>query len=246
MSKMPRNVVNRWTHKHSPERSMLALTENGRLAVRRANPWVGLWIVLSAAFMGIMDVFITVVAAPAIRSDLGATVADTQLVLAAYNLAFALVLITSGRLGDLFGRRRIFSPGLALFTAGSLAASLSPDPITLILARALLGVAAGLMMPQVFSIIQANFEGEDRGKAFGAFAFVSGLAATTAQVVGGVLITADLFALGCRAIFLVNVPIGVLALAAAQVWVGAFPFASAALDIPHSHSIVPGGFEVMS
>ena len=106
-----------------------------------------------------------------------------------------------------------------MFTAASLAASLSPDPVTLILARALLGVGAGLMMPQVFSIIQANFEGEDRGKAFGAFAFVSGLAATTAQIVGGILIAADIFGLGWRTIFLINIPVGVLAFAAAQIWV---------------------------
>lgn len=197
----------------------MALAESDRAALRRPNPWVGLWIVLSAAFMGIMDVFITAVAAPAIRADLGATTADMQLILAAYNFSFGLVLITGGRLGDLYGRRRIFSVGLAMFTAASLAASLSPDPVTLILARALLGVGAGLMMPQVFSIIQANFEGEDRGKAFGAFAFVSGLAATTAQIVGGILIAADIFGLGWRTIFLINIPVGVLAFAAAQIWV---------------------------
>jgi len=197
----------------------MALANSDRAALRRPNPWVGLWIVLSSAFMGIMDVFITAVAGPAIRTDLRATTADMQLILAAYNFAFGLVLITGGRLGDLFGRRRIFSLGLALFTVASLAASLSPNPVVLIFARALLGIAAGLMMPQVFSIIQANFQEEERGRAFGAFAFVSGLAATTAQIVGGLLITTDIFGLGWRTIFLINVPVGVIAFAAAQVWV---------------------------
>src|SRR5690606_34688303 len=89
----------------------MALAESDRAALRRPNPWVGLWIVLSAAFMGIMDVFITAVTAPAIRADLGATTADMQMILAAYNFSFGLVLITGGRLGDLYGRRRIFSVG---------------------------------------------------------------------------------------------------------------------------------------
>nr|WP_134495488.1 MFS transporter [Microvirga pakistanensis] len=128
-----------------------------------SNPWIGLSVVLSATFMAIMDVFITVVAAPSIRADLDASAADLQLVLASYNFAFGLTFIIGGRFGDLFGRRRIFSLGLALFTTASVAASLAPGAEALILARIILGAAAGFMTPQVFSIIQVTFEGERRG-----------------------------------------------------------------------------------
>ncbi|KAA0011866.1 MFS transporter [Billgrantia pellis] len=192
----------------------LTATVTGRLTVH--NPWVGLWVILSAAFMAILDVFIVIVAAPTIRGDLGASTADIQLILAAYNLAFGLTLITGGRLGDLYGRRRIFLKGILLFTLSSLAASLSPNTETLIGMRIVQGLAAGLMMPQVFSIIQVCFDDKGRGKAFGAFAFVSGVAATGAQLAGGVLLALDLFGLGWRTIFLINVPVGVIAWIAAR------------------------------
>jgi MFS family permease len=182
----------------------------------QANPWTGLLIVLSAVFMAILDAFIVLVAAPTIRADLMASTSDIQLVLAAYNLAFGLTLITGGRLGDLYGRRRIFLIGITLFTASSLAAGLAPDPDTLIAVRTLQGFAAGLMMPQVFSIIQVSFDDDGRGKAFGAFAFVSGIAATGAQLVGGALLALNLLDLGWRMIFLINVPIGLLAILAAR------------------------------
>jgi len=187
--------------------------------VGMANPWRGLAVILSAAFMTILDVFIVVVAAPAIRADLGTGAADIQLVLAAYNLAFGLTLVTGGRLGDLHGRRRIFRAGLLLFTASSLAASLAAGSRVLIAARAVQGLAAGLLMPQVFSIIQVGFDDEARGRAFGAFAFVSGVAATGAQLAGGALLALDLFGLGWRAVFLVNVPVGLAALVASSRWV---------------------------
>ncbi len=179
------------------------------------NPWLGLAILLSAVFMTILDVFIVVVAAPAIRADVGASAAQIQWVVAVYNLAFGALLITGGRLGDLYGRRRVFCIGLALFVAASLAASLASSAEALIVLRALLGVAAGLLVPQIYSIIQVSFDDAARGKAFGAYASVAGFAATIAQVLGGLLITGDLFGLGWRMIFLINVPVGALALAAA-------------------------------
>ncbi|MGQ4878638.1 MFS transporter [Billgrantia sp. LNSP4103-1] len=180
------------------------------------NPWMGLWVILSAAFMAILDVFIVVVAAPTIRGELGASTADIQLILAAYNLTFGLTLITGGRLGDLYGRRRVFMGGVLLFTMASLVASLAPNADTLISMRIAQGLGAGLMMPQVFSIIQVCFDDMGRGKAFGAFAFVSGVAATGAQLAGGALIALDPLDLGWRTIFLINVPVGVIALAVAR------------------------------
>lgn len=194
----------------------MELTEHGMGRAAEGNPWKGLFIVLSAAFMAILDVFIVVVAAPAIRADLGTSSADIQLILAAYNLSFGLSLITGGRLGDLYGRRHIFLVGVSLFTASSLAASLAPNPATLITVRAIQGVAAGLMMPQVFSIIQVSFDDAGRGKAFGAFAFVSGVAATGAQLAGGTLLVLDVLDLGWRVIFLINVPVGLGAIAATR------------------------------
>lgn len=179
------------------------------------NPWLGLAVLLSAVFMTILDVFIVVVAAPAIRADVGASMAQIQWVVAAYNLAFGALLITGGRLGDLYGRRRVFCVGLTLFVAASLAASMAGTAEALIALRALLGAAAGLLVPQIFSIIQVGFDDAARGKAFGAYASVAGFAATIAQVLGGLLIAGDLFGLGWRLIFLINVPVGALALAAA-------------------------------
>ena len=160
------------------------------------NPWLGLAVLLSAVFMTILDVFIVVVAAPAIRADVGASMAQIQWVVAAYNLAFGALLITGGRLGDLYGRRRVFCVGLTLFVAASLAASMAGTAEALIALRALLGAAAGLLVPQIFSIIQVGFDDAARGKAFGAYASVAGFAATIAQVLGGLLIAGDLFGLG--------------------------------------------------
>lgn len=199
------------------------MTQAQEIARRRIadthNPWIGLAIVLSAIFMTVMDGFITIVAAPSIRADLQASVSDTQLILAVYNLAFGAVLVAGGRIGDLYGRRRVFFLGLALFTLTSLGASLAISANMLIAMRLAQGMAAGLMMPQVFSIIQVEFQGEERGKALGAFALVAGLGATVAQIAGGALLALDLFDLGWRTIFLINIPIGGIALVATLAFV---------------------------
>ncbi|MGO1080384.1 MFS transporter [Inquilinus sp. CA228] len=188
-------------------------------AARPAIParlWLGLAVMLIGPFMTVMDVMIVNVAIPGIRRGLGASFAEVELVVAGYGLAYAVALITGGRLGDLFGRRRMFIAGLAGFTVTSACCGLAPTAETLILARLLQGGAAAVLFPQVFALIRVTFvEPRARATAFAALGVVLGLASITGQVLGGVLVAADLWALGWRPIFLVNIPIGLLATLAA-------------------------------
>ncbi|WP_343713149.1 MFS transporter, partial [Inquilinus sp.] len=188
-------------------------------AARRATvarPWLGLAVMLAGPFMTVMDVMIVNVAIPSIRLGLGASYAEAELVVAGYSLAYAVALITGGRLGDLQGRRRMFVTGLLGFALTSALCGLAASAQTLILARLLQGGAAALLFPQVFSLIRVTFpEPRDCAKAFAALGVVLGLAAVSGQVLGGILVAADLWGLGWRPIFLLNVPIGLLAAMAA-------------------------------
>jgi EmrB/QacA subfamily drug resistance transporter len=166
--------------------------------------------------MAILDVSIVNVAAPTIRTDLGASGSALQLIISGYTIAYAMVLITGARLGGLTGPRRIFLYGLALFTAASLACGLAGSEGLLIAFRLLQGAGAALMVPQVLSLIQVNFEGAARAKALSVYATVLSGGVVAGQVLGGVLVTADLFGTGWRPVFLVNVPIGVALLVVAR------------------------------
>jgi EmrB/QacA subfamily drug resistance transporter len=178
--------------------------------------WIGLAVMLAGAFMSIMDVFIVNIAIPSIRADLGASFAEIELVVAGYSLAYAVALITGGRLGDLYGRRRIFVIGLASFTGASVLCGIAPTPTALVLARLLQGIAAAVMFPQVFSLIRVTFpEDRERAIAFGCLGATLGLSSIMGQLVGGLLVEADLWGLAWRPVFLVNLPIGVLAIVAA-------------------------------
>ena len=190
--------------------------EPGR-APGAADPkrWVGLAVVLIAGFMQLVDISIVNVAIPSIQRDLDATYSQIQWVLAGYQLAFAVMLITGGRLGDIFGRKRLFMAGMAGFTLASALCGLAQSPSMLIGSRVLQGLMAAVMFPQILSVIQVTFPPKERAGAFGLFGATIGLATITGPLVGGLLIQADLFGLQWRPIFLVNVPIGVLALAAA-------------------------------
>jgi EmrB/QacA subfamily drug resistance transporter len=170
-------------------------------------------VLLTGIFMGILDVFIVNVAAPSIRADLGASDSDVQWIVGAYVLVFAVTLITGGRLGDVAGRRRTFKAGLALFAAASAACALAPTAAVLIAARALQGFGAALLWPQVLSVIQVEFEPRERPSKIAALGAVQGMAAIAGQIVGGGLIAVDALGLGWRWVFLVNVPVGLLALA---------------------------------
>jgi EmrB/QacA subfamily drug resistance transporter len=177
--------------------------------------WVALAVVLIAGFMQLVDISIVNVAIPSIQRDLDATYADIQWVLAGYQLAFAVMLITGGRLGDIYGRKRLFMIGMAGFTLASALCGLAQTPDMLIASRVLQGLMGAIMFPQILSVIQVTFPPQERATAFGLFGATIGLATITGPLVGGLLIEADLFGLQWRPIFLVNLPIGITALAVA-------------------------------
>ncbi|WP_219515007.1 MFS transporter [Nonomuraea ceibae] len=169
--------------------------------------------VLIASFMELLDATIVSVALPAIAADLGAGDAALQWTVAGYTLAVGAGLITGGRAGDAYGRRRVFLAGLSAFTLASAGCGLAPDAAVLVGARVAQGMAGGLMIPQVFGVIRASFEPAARARALGAYGAVLGLASVAGPLLGGVLVEADLFGLGWRAIFWVNVPIAAVGLA---------------------------------
>jgi EmrB/QacA subfamily drug resistance transporter len=171
-------------------------------------------VLLAAGFLGTLDFFIINVALPAIQADLHASFAQVQLVIAAYGLAYAVCLITGGRLGDICGRKRVFLAGVAGFTLASALCGLARNPHALIAARVLQGVAGAMLFPQVLSIIQVTFPAHERGRAFGAYGVVAGAASFSGIVLGGLLVQTNLLGLGWRPIFLVNLPVGLAALVA--------------------------------
>ncbi|MFE9423392.1 MFS transporter [Kitasatospora sp. NPDC006697] len=181
-------------------------------AARGGRPGVVLGLILTGQFMAILDVAVVNVAAPTIRTDLHANGAGLQMVIAGYTIAYAVLLITGARLGARYGHRRLFQLGLAGFTLASLACGLAPTAGALIGFRFLQGIGSALMVPQVMSLIQKTFTGAPRARALGVYTAVIAGGSVAGQVLGGVLVSADLFGSGWRPIFLVNVPIGVVLL----------------------------------
>ncbi len=171
---------------------------------------VGLIAVLLGSFLATTDFSIVNVALPTIDADLHASAGMLQLVVAGYGTPFALLLVIGGRLGDAFGRRRLFSIGMGAFTLASLLCGLAPSIGWLVLARAAQGAAAAMMVPQVLSTIQATTTGDRRAQALGAFGATGALAAAAGQVLGGALVTLNIGGTQWRTIFLVNLPIGLL------------------------------------
>ncbi|MFE4794223.1 MFS transporter [Streptomyces sp. NPDC056708] len=187
-----------------------SVTSKDATTVKR--PGRVLALVLAAQFMALLDIFIVNVAAPTIRSELGASGAGLQLIVAGYTITYAVLLITGARLGGLLGHGRAHLAGLAVFTAASLACGLAAGTVQLIAFRLIQGAGAAVMIPQVLSLIQRHFAGEARIRALGAYSAVLATGAAAGQVVGGVLVSADLFGAGWRPVFLVNVPIGLVLL----------------------------------
>ncbi|MFL5838178.1 MAG: MFS transporter [Solirubrobacteraceae bacterium] len=175
--------------------------------------WAALPALLAGAFMVVLDFFIVNVALPSIATDLHASESSLEWVVAGYGLAFAAFLITAGRLGDEHGRRRVYAIGLVLFTLASLACGLAPTPTALVVARIVQGLAGGIVMPQVLSIVGVTYRGPDNVRALSIYGVVLGLAAVSGQVIGGALVQTDVLGLGWRGCFLINVPIGLAALA---------------------------------
>ena len=177
--------------------------------------WIVLAVVLAAEVMDLMDATIVNVAGPSIRSDLGGGATTLQWLSAAYTLAFAVLLVTGARLGDIFGRRRLFLIGSAGFTAMSATCAVAASPGMLIVTRALQGAFGALLIPQGFGMLKEVFPEEEMPKVFAAFGPVMGLSAIAAPILAGVLIDADLLGTGWRLVFLINVPIGLFALVTA-------------------------------
>jgi len=177
--------------------------------------WLALAVVLLAEVMDLLDSTIVGVASPAIRDDLGGTYSSIQWITAGYTLTFAVGLITAARLGDLYGRKRLFVIGVVGFTLSSAACALATSPGMLIGSRMVQGVFAALLIPQGFGLIRAAFPPDRIGKAFALFGPVMGLSAVAGPIVGGALVDADLFGTGWRMIFLINVPLGLIALVGA-------------------------------
>ena len=176
-----------------------------------ANPWMVLSVLCLGLFMTLLDLTIVNIAIPSIIDGLSATLDQILWVLNAYSLVYAVLLITSGRLGDLLGPRNLFVGGLAVFTAASALSGLAHDPTQLILARAAQGLGAALMSPQSLPIITSLFPPERRGAAFGATGALGGLAVVAGPTLGGLIVTHW----GWRWIFYVNLPVGILTLALA-------------------------------
>jgi len=175
-----------------------------------SGQWLMLAVLLLGQFMCIIDVLVVNVAMPSIAASLHASGASLQLVVGGYTIAYAMLLITGARLGDRYGRRRAYLAGVLIFTTASLACALAPDSQALIGFRLIQGAGAAVLVPQVFSIIQLNFTGPARARALSAYAAVLSAGAVAGLVLGGVVVTADLFGTGWRPVFAINVPVGIV------------------------------------
>jgi EmrB/QacA subfamily drug resistance transporter len=181
-----------------------ATTRTGRSA------WLVLVAVLPGLFMNVFDFFAVNVATPVLHRDLGSGPPALELIVGGYGLTFALGLVTGGRLGDRYGRRRVFFAGMAAFTAASAACGLAPGSDVLVVARLFQGAAAALMVPQVLSIIRVSFPARERRVALGIYGMTIAVGQVSGQALGGILLSADIGGLGWRPIFLVNLPVAAL------------------------------------
>lgn len=191
------------------------MSQSSTTLARTAPPDRLLLVLLAAPFLAQMDATIANVATPSIHTRLHASGAELELVIGGYLISYAMLLVTGARLGQTHGYRRVFVAGLSTFTAGSLVAGLAPTPLVLIAARVVQGAGGALMFPQTLTGIQLHFAGAERVRAIARYAIALSSGAVAGQLLGGVLVSADLFGSGWRAIFLVNVPIGAAVIAAA-------------------------------
>jgi EmrB/QacA subfamily drug resistance transporter len=173
--------------------------------------WAALFVILAAEVMDLLDALITNIAAPTIRADLGGSASTIQWLGAGYTLAMAVGLITGGRLGDIFGKKKMFLVGAVGFAAGSLLCALAQSPEVLIGARVLQGLFGAVMLPQGLGLIKEMFPPAEMGAAFGLFGPIMGLSSVGGPVLAGWLIDADFFGTGWRMIFLINLPLALLA-----------------------------------
>jgi EmrB/QacA subfamily drug resistance transporter len=176
---------------------------------------IALFVVALAFVMDLLDSTIVNVAIPSIQTNLGASYSTIQWIVAGYSLAFALLLVTGGRMGDVFGYKKLFMIGVGGFTIASLLSGIAWNPNILIATRLFQGSMAALMVPQVISVMQIMYKPAERGAINGLFGALGGLAASLGPIVGGLLIKANIFNWDWRPIFLINVPVGIFGLIAA-------------------------------
>jgi sugar phosphate permease len=176
---------------------ILAASAAGR---EQADPrrWAALIVLLLAAFMSLLDVSIVNIAIPSIQRGLHASYADVQWALVGYTLAYAIVLITGGRLGDMFGRKRLFLIGVAGFTAMSALCGAAQGPAMLIACRVVQGAMGAIMIPQVLAVIQVSFPPGERIKALAGYGATAGLGTVSGPLIGGLLVTHNVLGLGWR------------------------------------------------
>ncbi|MFE6157864.1 MFS transporter [Streptomyces sp. NPDC056486] len=192
--------------KHTAESPAPAASGTSAKMTRASR--IALLVVLVAELMDVLDQSVVLTAIPTLQESLGAGPAAVQWLTAGYALTLALGLITGGRLGDTYGRRKVFLIGTAVFTLASLLCGIATGPGMLIAARVLQGGGAAVMIPQVLATLHVTFEGKHRSRAFGLYGAVLSIGSVLGPVLGGVLTEADLFGLGWRPIFLINVPVG--------------------------------------
>jgi EmrB/QacA subfamily drug resistance transporter len=197
---------------HHPPRE-IAATASAASATAKTGLWLGFIVVIAASVMDLLDSTIAQTAAPAIRADLAGSYTDIEWVSAAYTLAMSVGLLLGGRLGDIFGRRQVMLAGMGGFVAASVLCALAPTAGVLNGCRALQGLVGAVMIPQGFGLIREMFGDEGQQKAFAVFGPVMGLSAVAGPVIGGGLVDLNLLGLGWRSIFLVNVPLGIAAVA---------------------------------
>ncbi|MEV4170869.1 MFS transporter [Nonomuraea sp. NPDC049709] len=195
--------------------------------------WVALFVILAAEVMDLLDALVTTIAAPTIQKELGGSESLVQWLGAGYTLAMAVGLITGGRLGDLYGRKRMFVIGACGFTAASLLCGISVSPEMLIASRVLQGLFGAVLIPQGLGLIKEMFPPQELGKAFGMFGPVMTISSVGGPVLAGWLVDADFFGTGWRMIFLINLPIGLAAVLAALRFLPEYRLANATrLDLP--------------
>ena len=202
--------------------------------------WRALMVTLAGGFMILLDVSIVTVAVPSIQSGLGASASGVQWVVSGYPLTFGLALVAGGRLGDAFGRRRMYLVALSGFVLTSVLAGLAPTLVLLVVARLLQGLVAGLVTPQNSGLIQDLFRGAERGRAFGLFGATVGVSTAAGPVIGGLILDAFGEPDGWRWVFLVNLPFGALTIVLAWLLVPKIPASRISTDIDYAGIVLLG------
>lgn len=199
--------------------------ENQALTGRQASAspsvagyrWWSLTVILLATFMAILDVFVVNVSIPDIKKGLSSTDGQVEWVVTSYTIAYAVLLVTGGRLGDYWGRIRMFLWGMTGFTIASALCGMAPSAELLIAARVLQGMSAAMMIPQVLSTIQVHFTGRERGIALGIYGGVIGLASVAGQIIGGFVLEWNIAGLGWRNVFFINIPFGIISIVGSMI-----------------------------